>query len=295
MKRNFLILILGLFIAFGVQGKQILTLTNGEELEVEIISIGTGEVTYKKSSNPDGPSYSTDKSKIFFILFDDGTKEIITPLESVQDNAEVNNGVPNVSPMSQVSSTGLQLPYGEKKREIYYDKIRFFLRLGGGVQVTAGGFKDTPYGLEFDPVSISVEPCILFPSKDNVAWYVGLGYNYLGFAKLKMFDDNHDYDLGDVEAHYLTVPFGMLIKPSKIFTFGAGLRPQVLLKASLDDKDAHDMFGIFRVPVMLDFIFTFGKFDIGPRLMADFTNTFRGEGMDWSGSFGFEVVLGVRF
>lgn len=289
MKNLLSILLFAFALPFVIQAKQIMTLTNGEELEVEIVSIGTNDITYKKASNPNGPSYSTNKSAVFFILFEDGTKEIITPL-----NAQP--ATTSVAGTTATDNSILSTSFNEdnKKKIVYYDKIRVYTRMGVGVQLTGGGLKDTPFGLEWDPLGISVETSVLIPSSRNTAWYIGIGYQWLD-GKFSMFDDTHDYNLGNVTNHYLYIPVGSLFKCSRLFTFGAGLRPLILLSSKIDGENARDGFNSFRIPIYLEGLFTFGNFEIGPRLVCDFTNTFKGKGMDWSGSFGFEGVLGYRF
>ena len=113
---------------------------------------------------------------------------------------------------------------------------------------------------------------------------------------MTMMDDYNNIKLGTATVNYLTVPFGIMIKGSKLFTFGVGLRPQFRLTATLDGEKATDMFSVFRMPLFFEPIFTFGKFDIGPRLMVDITSANKGsEGFAWAPSFGFEVNVGYRF
>ena len=73
---------------------QTMTMANGEELEVEIVSMGIDEISYKKASNPNGPTYTTRRSNVFFIIYEDGKTEIITPQSAPQpvaSNVNVGN------------------------------------------------------------------------------------------------------------------------------------------------------------------------------------------------------------
>lgn len=45
--------------ALPASAKEVMTLLNGEEIEVEIVTLGTNDISYKKASNPDGPTYTT--------------------------------------------------------------------------------------------------------------------------------------------------------------------------------------------------------------------------------------------
>lgn len=44
--------------ALPASAKEVMTLLNGEEIEVEIVTLGTNDISYKKASNPDGPTYT---------------------------------------------------------------------------------------------------------------------------------------------------------------------------------------------------------------------------------------------
>lgn len=281
---------LWLFCAFATlsNAKQTITLLSGEEIEVEIINFGTSEITYKKLSNLNGPSYSINKDKIFFITHDDGTTEVINPV----GNQKQQSSLDSKSSLQGESTLEVSQP---KPKPIYYDKICFFPRASFGFHVTGGGIKDTPYLLDWNGFSFAFDANVLIPSSSNTAWYLGLGYA-LNSGGMKMSDDYNSVKLGTASANYLTIPFGIMIKGSKLFTFGVGLRPQFRLTATLDGEKATDIFSVFRMPLFFEPIFTFNKFDIQPRMLLDITSAFKGsEGFDWAPSFGLEVNVGYRF
>ena len=57
---------------------------NGEEAEVKVEEITPNEVKYKKTSNPDGPSYIFNKDDIFMIKYKNGEKDVFAPEAEVQ-------------------------------------------------------------------------------------------------------------------------------------------------------------------------------------------------------------------
>lgn len=59
---------------------------NGEELPVIVNEISKDEVKYKKTSNPDGPTYIVTKDNIFMIKFKNGDKEVYGTESNVQAN-----------------------------------------------------------------------------------------------------------------------------------------------------------------------------------------------------------------
>jgi hypothetical protein len=50
---------------------------NGDELKSKIIEMGINEIRYKKFDNPDGPVITVQKSEVFMVKYENGTKDII--------------------------------------------------------------------------------------------------------------------------------------------------------------------------------------------------------------------------
>lgn len=67
------LLILLVYVAFG---QDFIILKTGDEIESKVLEITHSEVKYKKFTNPDGPTYSLEKSKIFMIKYASGDKDI---------------------------------------------------------------------------------------------------------------------------------------------------------------------------------------------------------------------------
>lgn len=53
-----------------------ITFRNGDILVVKVMEVGTKDIVYKKAANPDGPSYSVEKEKVFMIKYKNGTKDV---------------------------------------------------------------------------------------------------------------------------------------------------------------------------------------------------------------------------
>lgn len=58
-------------------------LINGNEINGKVLEITTDEIKYKKCDNINGPTYSLKKSEVFMIIYPTGTKDIITPNNSI--------------------------------------------------------------------------------------------------------------------------------------------------------------------------------------------------------------------
>lgn len=64
---------------------------NGDEIKAKIIEIGKDEIKYKKFENPEGPIYVMEKSIIFLIKYENGSKEVFN--KEVDDNKNISNEV----------------------------------------------------------------------------------------------------------------------------------------------------------------------------------------------------------
>jgi hypothetical protein len=80
---------------FQLNGQDIITKKSGEEIQSKIIEITTSEVKYKKYDNLGGPIYSILKNEVFFIKYENGTKEVINTLEN---NNKSNNTAQDLDP-----------------------------------------------------------------------------------------------------------------------------------------------------------------------------------------------------
>lgn len=61
--------------------QDIITLKSGDEIKARVEEISSTEVRYKRFENLQGPTIIVAKSDVFFINYENGTREVITPLE----------------------------------------------------------------------------------------------------------------------------------------------------------------------------------------------------------------------
>lgn len=70
-----------------VSGQDYVILKNGDEIKSKVVELGQTEITYKKYDNLDGPSYSIAKSDVFIIKYENGTKDLINTIQSIENKA----------------------------------------------------------------------------------------------------------------------------------------------------------------------------------------------------------------
>ncbi len=61
---------------YNLNAQDIIIFRNGEETKSKVLEVSTDQVKYKKWENQDGPTYSSLKSDIFMIKYQNGTKDI---------------------------------------------------------------------------------------------------------------------------------------------------------------------------------------------------------------------------
>lgn len=75
-KKTTLVCIIILFIAEFLPAQDIIVLDNGELIKSKVMEIQLTKIRYKRFDQQNGPIYSLQKSKVFAIHYEDGTKDI---------------------------------------------------------------------------------------------------------------------------------------------------------------------------------------------------------------------------
>ncbi len=154
-----------------------IVLKNGEEISAKVLEIGTGEIKYKKASNPEGPTYSIAKSEVFMIKYENGTKEIINKIES-EDPKSV--ATPEKATEDKPAGTAGKKSYIEKVRDIQSIDPSFSLYLGNtwlggnGISKPVIGFDVRFPRKNVFIRSISVGARVSIAGTDNAAYDSGV-------------------------------------------------------------------------------------------------------------------------
>jgi len=83
MKKRLFILLLPI-IGFGQDN---IIFKDGEEQLVKVLQINPDNIEYKKFSNPQGPTYTLDKTDIFMIKYENGEKDVFSETEFYGNNS----------------------------------------------------------------------------------------------------------------------------------------------------------------------------------------------------------------
>jgi len=83
----FILLWLNIF----VYAQDIVTLRNGDEIKAKVTEISKSEIKYKRFDNLEGPTIIIPLADVFFINYDNGTREIFNPLIDRSSEQETKN------------------------------------------------------------------------------------------------------------------------------------------------------------------------------------------------------------
>jgi len=78
MRRTFLFFATLCVSVASTFAQDVITLKNGEDIQVLVQEIGAVDVKYKKIDNPNGPNYTLKKSEILIIRYASGSKDIFS-------------------------------------------------------------------------------------------------------------------------------------------------------------------------------------------------------------------------
>lgn len=86
--KKVLFFIFACVMVLSVDAQDVITLKNGEEIQVKVTKVGDNEIEYKKWSNQNGPTYSKSVLEIFMIKYENGEKEVYNQTVTDKNNTE---------------------------------------------------------------------------------------------------------------------------------------------------------------------------------------------------------------
>lgn len=92
MKKLLYTFVLFLLSTIAVLAEDVIYFSNGNQQRGTVLEINSTEVKYKKSDNPNGPTYVVNRAEVQMIEYSNGYKDIITDnTQNSNQNAQANN------------------------------------------------------------------------------------------------------------------------------------------------------------------------------------------------------------
>ena len=82
-----LIILFLLILTFSVHAQDVITLRNGDEIKSKVTEITPSEIKYKQWDNLEGPTRVIEKTQVFFINYENGTREIFGTVNAQKTEA----------------------------------------------------------------------------------------------------------------------------------------------------------------------------------------------------------------
>ena len=141
IKRIFFVFIL-FCLRISIYSQDIITLKNGEEIKAKVEEISSMEIRYKRFENLQGPTIVITKADVFFINYENGTREIITPLDEILEPKATKIPETKAEEIEKAKVEKVEKERAEKverKREKMIENVRakpnfgIFFNPGGGL------------------------------------------------------------------------------------------------------------------------------------------------------------------
>lgn len=95
--KKLLIVSFTLLVHFTI-AQDVIVMKNGDELNAVVLEVGTESIKYKKYDNQQGPTYSIDKTDVFMIRYENGSKDVFNTQKE-----ELNKEEPTARPFPKGS------------------------------------------------------------------------------------------------------------------------------------------------------------------------------------------------
>ncbi|MBI4945072.1 MAG: hypothetical protein HY840_01575 [Bacteroidetes bacterium] len=220
-----------LFSAFVLNAQDIIYKNDKTKIDAKVLEIGTENVKYKPTANPDGPVYTINKSEIATIVFQNGTFETFYSTEKSSSHHSDSISIKFCKNLIGVdvgefanSSIGMVYEHTFGKKGMFALRIPFAVGLNqGNYRNYYGGYpqgKLLSTGIDF----------IYFPTGQGVLKYYAAPYFEWGMFRYENYHYWYNYSQIPSPSYYERfsgqhlaggIKNGMLWQPTRHFCFSA--------------------------------------------------------------------------
>ncbi|HEY0030168.1 MAG TPA: hypothetical protein VGC65_05375 [Bacteroidia bacterium] len=165
---------------------------NGDEIKAKVVEVGTTEIKYKKFEKQSGPTYAISKSEVFMIKYEDGTKDVLNPIEEKKaEPAKTETTKEPAKKENKAESTNKEpensKPTPSKTKYNYIEKVREVQSEDPGFRFYAGNGWFLGPGLANPLVGIDLR----FPRKNVFLRGISIGLR-ANFKNIEGRDNDHN-------------------------------------------------------------------------------------------------------
>lgn len=179
----------------------VIVFRSGEVIRGKVEEISTRTVRYKKSTNLDGPSYTTDKRELLSVQYDNGTTDLLSdPVEPRDENQDEDSGLRFCPQVAAVTATqgSCGITGGGGVEFIANFKANNRVKMGPGIGMMGHNYEKGGVSATFEiPVFFNAQYHF---TQSNINPYIQgqVGYN---FGAVNAGDYNSDGIYYDREEH----------------------------------------------------------------------------------------------
>ena len=108
MKRLVFSIIFLVAMGISMYAQDVITLRNGDEIKAKVTEITSSEIKYKRFDNFDGPTVVIAKSDVFFINYENGTREVFNTVAANESSVSLTPSAISSGQLTAVGTTVYQ-------------------------------------------------------------------------------------------------------------------------------------------------------------------------------------------
>lgn len=197
MKKLF-IFVSCLMFAQALSAQDIITKADGTDIQAKVTEVSQKQISYKKFSNLNGPTYTIDASDILMITYENGEREMFNVKNRDKEKISLPQGVMTYNSWSgKVSVDGVTIEKEMLNRYFSQEDYKSFLNgktltTVGGIFAIAGAF---PFGWSVGTAIGGGKPNLGLLIGGGVAFVGGLIVSFAGEAKVKSIVNKYNSSL----------------------------------------------------------------------------------------------------
>lgn len=263
----FIVVALCAAVAVNAQDRIVKRNATAEQIEAKVVEVGSDNISYRKWTNQSGPIYTIKRSEVFFIQFENGEKEVITPYDAEPTSAQVPAATSVSTPdRGGFLATSRQTAVSRitERKPLHAKALQIDLTVSGGFTPMIFEDNESLSGLG---VGAGVGFNFFYDRYSRGMIGASVGYTYITFSEEGM--DNLDLTTLDMDIYY-----GMVGDKTSRFGAKTGLTLTVPLSCKQGDYDMGDALNGVSVGWFGQVGWSWTHSGLGLRLQYDFSNTF---------------------
>ena len=254
--------------------QDIIVMRDASQIEARVDEVSDEQIKYRKFNNLEGPAYSVKRTEVFIIRYENGTREVITPLEKRNESSSVTASKDDkgANKATEDKYAYINEAQNRVKQDIHKKKFYFTIQPNFGYAVCYEGDADFSADGLYTGFDIIGE---LFPSKVSSSGVMfGLGYNYRRYS-LSILKQHVNFNAMDINLGYTYRSDMQKFYMRGFLNINVPLSSQVPGYYFTNDQSIDMMEG---TNTTVGFIFEagvhFGGFNVGGRIGTAFVDQF---------------------